>query len=219
MLAGRKHHRLAGEELHDAPGMHVEVRDGISRIVRGFVGGFDLPRVLGEDAEDHAGRPLLRAAFIKCGARFESLRSIGQIEGDDAVRVRADAILDGLARATQLMTFGVGVHTRLLPARFRGLPLDLRELLLAAVLQYETRFGPIRPVCREAIAAIGHDEEQLLRALQFHVDVHRMARRLRGKQFALEQWLRRGEGNRGKEGESEDGFHAGTLHTRRDHRC
>jgi hypothetical protein len=50
-------------------------------------------------------------------------------------------------------------------------------------------------------------EEELLRAFEGHVDVHAVVRRVLGDDFGLEERLRRGEGERGKQEEAEGETH------------
>ena len=58
--------------------------------------------ILGVNTELNAGAiSLVCAAFIECAACFEALRPGWQIECDDAIRVRADAVVDSLPRAAQ----------------------------------------------------------------------------------------------------------------------
>ena len=106
---GRKHHRLAGEELHDALGMHVELLGGGFGRVRGGVrvAGGDGAGILGVNGEGDAGAALPRAAFIESAAGFEALHARRQVESDHAVRMRAEAVFDRFASAAQGLPFAV----------------------------------------------------------------------------------------------------------------
>ena len=123
-------------------------------------------RVFGVHAELHAGTPLLGSAFIQGTPRFEAFRTRRKIERNDAIRMRADAVLNDLACAAQLGAAGIRIHTHIAPAALRGLPFDLGEFFLAAISQDETRLGPVRPVGGEAVATICDDEVELLCTLK-----------------------------------------------------
>ena len=115
--AGRRsHHWLAGEELHGELGMHVELLGGFRRLVRGSCDGAGLQRagILRVNAELDAGaRALLRATFIESAACFEALRAFGKIESDDAIRMRADAVFNGLARAAKFFASDIGIDAHI----------------------------------------------------------------------------------------------------------
>ena len=64
------------------------------------------------------------------------------------------------------------------------LPLQVGQLLLAA-LANEPRLGPVGPVAAKAVAAIGDDEIELLRAGDVGVDLDRVARRRGRRRLGL----------------------------------
>ena len=195
----RKHHRLAGEDLHGEFGMHVELLGGGFRLVRGgvVVAGGDGAWILGVNGEGDAGAALPRAAFIESAACFEALRARRQVKGDDAVRVRAEAVFDRFASAAQGLTFAVRVHAHIAPAGQRRFPFDLGEFFLAAISEDEPRLRPVRPIGGEAVSAIGDDEEHLLRAFERDIDVHAVIRRFDVDDRRAEERLRRGKSERG----------------------
>ena len=156
----RKHEWLAGEKLHGEFGMHVELIRGVRRLVRSarHGAGGDGTGIFGVNGEGDAGAvSLLRAAFIECAAGFEALRARWQIESDDAVGMRADAILDDFASAAEFFASDIGIDADTAETRLRGFPLDLSEFFLTAIGQDESRLRPVGPVGGEAIAAIGND--------------------------------------------------------------
>jgi hypothetical protein len=136
MLAGESIIGSLAKSCTSALGMHVELLGGGFRLVRGgvVVAGGDGTGILGVNGEGDAGAALLRAAFIESAACFEAFRARRQVEGDDAVRVRADAVFDGFSRRCAVRCpSAVGIHAHIAPARLRGLPFDLGEFLLAAI--------------------------------------------------------------------------------------
>ena len=87
--------------------------------------------------------------------------------------MRADPKLNRLASNLHVAAVDIFINAHFAPASGRILPFQIGEFQLAFAAN-QFWFGPVGPVAAEAIAAVGDDQIEVLRALQFGFNLYRV---------------------------------------------